>query len=171
MRKKPGIRRTYFWSGPLPDRAITGDVTDVTSGQKTPLGRKLRSRDWRHFRWRDLRHFGHAQWSDLPHDPRKYGLSCAHILLTYVRSVAFSGYSVFLDQYNYIAESGAKHHNPNPYSLFPNWRVSLSKICHERPNNAVTHKCPQCTIMFNNVYLSYYGLIHGWLNELGSWIT
>ena len=24
--------------------------------------------------------------------------------------------------------------------------------------------------MFNNVYLSYYGLIHGWLNDLGSWI-
>jgi hypothetical protein len=25
----------------------------------------------------------------------------------------FLGYSVFLDQYNYIAESGANHHNPN----------------------------------------------------------
>jgi hypothetical protein len=22
-----------------------------------------------------------------------------------------------------------------------NWRVSLSKICHEWPNNAVTHEC------------------------------
>ena len=71
----------------------------------------------------------------------------------------FLGYSVFLDQYNYIAESGANHHNPNPYSLFPNWRVSLSKICRERPSNAVTHECAQCTIMFN-VYLSYYVIIH-----------
>ena len=24
-----------------------------------------------------------------------------------------------------------------------NWRVSLSKICHEWPNNAVTHECAQ----------------------------
>ena len=24
-----------------------------------------------------------------------------------------------------------------------NWRVSLSKICHEWPNNAVTHECEQ----------------------------
>jgi hypothetical protein len=24
-----------------------------------------------------------------------------------------------------------------------NWRISLSKICHEWPNNAVTHKCVQ----------------------------
>jgi hypothetical protein len=44
-------------------------------------------------------------------------------------------------------------------SLFPNWRVSLSKTCHERPNNAVTHECAQFTIMFNG-YLSYYVLIH-----------
>ena len=25
-----------------------------------------------------------------------------------------------------------------------NWRVSLSKICHEWPNNTVTHECAQC---------------------------
>ena len=43
--------------------------------------------------------------------------------------------------------------------MFPNWRVSLSKICYERPNNAVTHECTQCIIMFN-VYLSYYVLVH-----------
>jgi hypothetical protein len=24
-----------------------------------------------------------------------------------------------------------------------NWRVSLSKICHEWPNNTVTHECAQ----------------------------
>ena len=34
--KKPGMRRTYFRSGPLPDRASFGHVTDVTSGQKGP---------------------------------------------------------------------------------------------------------------------------------------
>ena len=32
--KKPGMRRTYFRLGPLPDRASFGHVTDVTSGQK-----------------------------------------------------------------------------------------------------------------------------------------
>jgi hypothetical protein len=36
--------RTYFRSGPLLDRASSGShVTDVTSGEKTPLGRTLRN--------------------------------------------------------------------------------------------------------------------------------
>ena len=30
----------------------------------------------------------------------------------------------------------------NTYTI-TNWRVSLSKICHEWPNNAVTHECAQ----------------------------
>jgi hypothetical protein len=30
----------------------------------------------------------------------------------------------------------------NSYTI-TNWRVSLSKICHEWPNNAVTHECAQ----------------------------
>jgi hypothetical protein len=42
--KKPGMRRTYFRSGPFPDRASSSHVTDVTSGQKALLGRI-----WRHF--------------------------------------------------------------------------------------------------------------------------
>ena len=33
-RGKPGMRRTYFRSGQFPDRASSGHVTDVTSGQK-----------------------------------------------------------------------------------------------------------------------------------------
>jgi hypothetical protein len=37
---------------------------------------------------------------------------------------------------------------PNGYSLhnsyiITNWRVSLSKICNEWPNNTVTHECAQ----------------------------
>jgi hypothetical protein len=44
---KPGMRRTYFRLGPLPDRASSSHVTDVTSGQKVPLGRM-----WRNFRLR-----------------------------------------------------------------------------------------------------------------------
>ena len=35
-REKPGMRRTYFRSGQFPDRASSGHVTDVTSGQKDP---------------------------------------------------------------------------------------------------------------------------------------
>ena len=61
--KKQGMRRTYFQSGPLPDRASPGHVTDVTSAHVTDVTA------------------GHAYWSDPPHDPRKYDLSCAHILL------------------------------------------------------------------------------------------
>ena len=45
--KKPGMRRIYFFLGPLPDRASSSHVTDVTSGQKALLGRILR-----HFRLR-----------------------------------------------------------------------------------------------------------------------
>jgi hypothetical protein len=36
--KKPGMCRTYFRSGPLPDRASYSHVTDVTSVQNTLLG-------------------------------------------------------------------------------------------------------------------------------------
>ena len=71
--KKPGMHRTYFRSGPLPDRASSGHVT---SGEKAPLGqilcnfrlhmrrtyfrtglrsRDFRSRDWHHFRSRHFR--------------------------------------------------------------------------------------------------------------------
>jgi hypothetical protein len=35
--------RTYFRLGPLPDRASSSHVTDVTSGQKALLGRILRN--------------------------------------------------------------------------------------------------------------------------------
>ena len=49
LRKKAGenlgMRRTYFRSGPLPDRASSGHVTDLTSGQKALLGRI-----WHNFR-------------------------------------------------------------------------------------------------------------------------
>ena len=31
-----------------------------------------------------------------------------------------------------------------------NWRVSLSKICHEWPNNAVTHECEWVTTLFGH---------------------
>jgi hypothetical protein len=34
--KKTGMRTTYFRSGPLPDRASSSHVTNVTSGQKGP---------------------------------------------------------------------------------------------------------------------------------------
>ena len=37
--EKLGMRRTYFRSGQLPDMASSSHVTDVTSGQKAPLGR------------------------------------------------------------------------------------------------------------------------------------
>jgi hypothetical protein len=47
--KKPGMRRTYFRSGPLPDRASSSHVT-VTSGQK-PLLRRI----WGNFRLRMCR--------------------------------------------------------------------------------------------------------------------
>ena len=30
-----------------------------------------------------------------------------------------------------------------------NWRVSLSKICHEWPNNAVTQECASAGVSFN----------------------
>ena len=44
-KKKPqgktGMRIAYFRSWPLPDRASSGHVTDVTSGEKAPLGRIL----------------------------------------------------------------------------------------------------------------------------------
>ena len=49
--KKQGMRRTYFQSGPLPDRASPGHVTDVTSAHVTDVTA------------------GHAYWSDPPHDP------------------------------------------------------------------------------------------------------
>jgi hypothetical protein len=75
--KKWGMRRTYFpsghfWTGPIPDSVSSGQVTDVTSGQKAPLGRiwrnfrlRMRSTYFRtghltHFRSRDWRHFGHV---------------------------------------------------------------------------------------------------------------
>ena len=32
--------------------------------------------------------------------------------------------------------------NPSIYTI-SNWRVSISKICHKSPNNAVTHECAQ----------------------------
>ena len=45
--------------------------------------------------------------------------------MTYYRSVVFSEYSSFLHQLNWpprynwnIVESGIKHHNPNPNSIF-----------------------------------------------------
>ena len=41
--KKPGMRRTYFRTGPLPDRASSSHVTNVTSDQKSPLGRIWRT--------------------------------------------------------------------------------------------------------------------------------
>ena len=50
--------------------------------------------------------------------------------VTYIRSVVFYGYSVFLDQYYYIAESGVKYHKPKPKP----W-----------PNNVVTHSCAVCS--------------------------
>jgi hypothetical protein len=43
LHLQPGIRRSYCRSGPLPDRASSGHVTDVTSGQKATLRRILRN--------------------------------------------------------------------------------------------------------------------------------
>ena len=51
------MRRTYFRSGSLPDRASSGHVTDVTSGQKALLGRI-----WRNFRLR-MRRTYFRTWS------------------------------------------------------------------------------------------------------------
>ena len=73
-RKKPGMRRIYFRSRPLPDRASSGDVTSdqncTTLVRKKKRGGKaghaqnilpvrtasgqglFRSRDRRHFRWK-----------------------------------------------------------------------------------------------------------------------
>ena len=62
--KKPGMRRTYFR-----DRNTSGQVTDVTSGQKGPVRADMaqlpvahaqnilpdNERDWRHFRSRHFR--------------------------------------------------------------------------------------------------------------------
>ena len=65
------MRRTYFWSGPLPDRVTSGHVTlplpvkrphqggyDATSGcacaEHTSGQGYFRSRDWRHFRSRPV---------------------------------------------------------------------------------------------------------------------
>jgi hypothetical protein len=43
---------------------------------------------------------------------------------------------VFLVSFGIIKHAGSG----NIYTK-TNWRVSLSKICHEWPNNAVTHEC------------------------------
>ena len=49
-----------------------------------------------------------------------------------------------------------------------NWRVSLSKICHEWPNNAVTHECAQrmselqCYLVMSNIFLIMKLFGHEW---------
>ena len=40
-----------------------------------------------------------------------------------------------------------------------NWWVSLSKICHEWPNNAVTHECAQCMSELHYLVMSDIFLI------------
>ena len=88
--KNPGMRRTYFRSGPLPDRASSSHVTDVTSGEKAPL-----SRIWCNFRLRmRITYFrtghvtyvtsGHVTSGSIPaQHHRKYGFVRAHILLAH----------------------------------------------------------------------------------------
>jgi hypothetical protein len=44
-----------------------------------------------------------------------------------------------------------------------NWRVSLSKICHEWPNNTVTHEWSNLTkIIFKGKHFNYFIVVCGW---------
>jgi hypothetical protein len=45
----------------------------------------------------------------------------------YIIDVMFQWYYIYIDL--------------NMNNTITNWRVSLSKICHEWPNNALTHEC------------------------------
>ena len=98
--KNPGMHKTYFRSWPLPDRASSSHVTNVTSGQKALLGRI-----WRNFRLRMRRIYfrtwhvtdvtsghvtdvtsghitiGHVTSGSTSQHLRKCDLSCPHILL------------------------------------------------------------------------------------------
>jgi hypothetical protein len=48
-----------------------------------------------------------------------------------------------------------------------NWRVSLSKICQEWPNNTVTHECAT-KIIFQGKHFNYFIVVGGWLHILWS---
>jgi hypothetical protein len=41
-----------------------------------------------------------------------------------------------------------------------NWRVSLSKICHEWPNNTVTHECAQRMSELQRHLVMFFEAIH-----------
>jgi hypothetical protein len=50
------------------------------------------------------------------------------------------------------------HDYSNNYTI-TNWRVSLSKIFHEWPNNTVTHECAQCMSELQRYYFYYNNMI------------
>ena len=95
-REKPDMRRTYFWTGTLPDSVSSGHVTLSLLVKKAPL-----VRIWRNFRLRMRRTYfrtGHAtdvtsghvtdvisghvtSGSTTSQHHLKYDLSCTHILL------------------------------------------------------------------------------------------
>ena len=93
-RKKTRGKKADHAQNILPARTASGQGhfrsrDFVTCGQKAPLGRIWRNSRLRmritYFRTGHVTDVtsGHAQWSD----PRKYGLSCTHILLMQVREV------------------------------------------------------------------------------------
>jgi hypothetical protein len=67
------------------------------------------------------------------------------------RSVVFSGYYGFLQQYNWppqnIVESGVKHHNPN----LNNWLSVLVSFFHRFQKNIIIHICGRFYFILNNV--------------------